>query len=126
MATPYHVIADYALGGYWGDEDRAAQIAEHLTHVADIALDDESYSFWDLTVYVRPVDGAVLYATDSGCSCPMPFEDTKVSDLSETTLDNFANIVREIVGDAGYGRSLASVMGDVANLRSDLIAAGAK
>lgn len=39
------------------------------------------YEFNILRVYRRLEDGVYFYATDCGCSCPMPFERTGVADL---------------------------------------------
>lgn len=119
-----HEIADLVLGSWSGDDD--ARIAEHLTFIEDVDLDDRNYSFDLLRLYVRPVDGAVLYATDSGCSCPSPFDGTAVSDLKETNLAGLADTVTRVVNERGYGYSLAVVLGEVSGLRSRLIEAGAK
>lgn len=42
---------------------------------------EESYEF-DMTAIVRKkATGELFYATDQGCSCPSPFEDTTEADL---------------------------------------------
>lgn len=49
-------------------------------------LDDPNacYSFDTFVVWERLEDGALLYATDSGCSCPSPFEYvTSIEGLTE-------------------------------------------
>lgn len=43
-----------------------------LTTVGTVELDDESYEFW--TLLVQEKDGKFYVNTDSGCSCPSPFE----------------------------------------------------
>lgn len=45
---------------------------------------DADYSF-DMLVVWQHEDGRVLYGSDSGCSCPSPFEDQTVDDLTEVT-----------------------------------------
>lgn len=123
--TPYHEILDLPLGGWSLDEAQEAAIAEHLTLVKTISLRDEPYEFDDVRLYVRKADGAILYARDSGCSCPSPFEYAKVVDLKETTLAGLEALFTEYASDS-YGRSLAAVLKDVRDARPALVAAGAK
>lgn len=52
----------------------------NLTMIGEIEWSDGSYQF-DLTVVWKREDGRFVYAEDSGCSCPSPFEDTRYSDL---------------------------------------------
>ena len=53
-----------------------------LKTVGEIDWSDGCYQF-DLTVvWQRELDGVFVYAEDSGCSCPSPFEDTGVNDLT--------------------------------------------
>lgn len=56
----------------WG-EDVYSNPAKHgLQLLGEVELDDESYSFH---LFVAWTDGVhVYYGTDSGCSCPSPFE----------------------------------------------------
>ena len=50
--------------------------------IGEVEWREESYQF-DLTrVYRQISTGALFYATDMGCSCPYPFEDTEESDLT--------------------------------------------
>ena len=78
------------------------RIEAHLTYIGDIDLSEPDYSFDLLRFYVRKSDGMVLYATDSGCSCPSPFEDTTVAELKETTLAGVERVAR-LVHSEGYG-----------------------
>lgn len=87
MST-YEDILDRTVGGYW-QADSEDLIAEHLDFIEDIDISEPDYSFDLLRVYVRKSDGMILWATDSGCSCPSPFEDVRVSDLRESTLATF-------------------------------------
>ena len=54
-----------------------------LETVAELDLSEPSYSFDLLVVWKRLSDGQLLYGTDSGCSCPSPFEGQDVDDLAE-------------------------------------------
>jgi len=57
-----------------------------LISFGDIDFSSGYYEF-DITAVLRRVsDGAFFYVSDSGCSCPCPFENTKLSDL--TPLDS--------------------------------------
>lgn len=52
---------------------------EIFEHISD---DRASYDFDDFCVFRRKEDGKLFWAKDSGCSCPCPFEDVKVDDLT--------------------------------------------
>jgi hypothetical protein len=45
-----------------------------LTIIGDVDTAG-SYEFYMLAVWQRDEDGALFWQTDSGCSCPSPFED---------------------------------------------------
>ena len=54
---------------------------EHgLTPVGEISWTDEPYQF-DLTVVWKDGQGLYYWASDSGCSCPEPFEYLVFADL---------------------------------------------
>lgn len=44
-----------------------------------------SYEFNMFVVWKRLSDGALFYASDSGCSCPSPFEDESAETLTPIT-----------------------------------------
>ena len=48
-------------------------MAGELKHVEEIERSGESYEF-DLLRVVQSPDGRLFYGTDSGCSCPEPFD----------------------------------------------------
>lgn len=48
-----------------------------------------SYEFDMFVVWERTSDRTIWWSSDSGCSCPTPFED--VSELSEITTDTYYN-----------------------------------
>lgn len=53
-----------------------------LTTIGEIDWSDGGYEF-DLTVvFKRESDGRFVYAEDSGCSCPAPFESAGVDELT--------------------------------------------
>lgn len=53
----------------WTVEDRLG-----LVPVEEISLDDDPYSFWIFGVFYDPDSGEFWTSTDSGCSCPSPWE----------------------------------------------------
>lgn len=68
------------------------------------SLDDPeaSYSF-DLLVVWKHEDGRVFWASDSGCSCPSPFEDyTSLESLSEVTDYTWPEFQKEVEGHCLY------------------------
>lgn len=59
-----------------------------LEMVGGVELSDGNYQF-DTIILLRDSHGILLYAHDSGCSCPSPFEDTGVDDLTPCTISEF-------------------------------------
>lgn len=53
-----------------------------LTTIGEIDWSDSCYQFDYTVVWQRASDGRFVYAEDSGCSCPSPFEDKGVEDLT--------------------------------------------
>jgi hypothetical protein len=61
-----------------------------LSTVGEVEWSEPNYDF-DLTVLWRNPQGRLFWADDSGCSCPMPFEDfAEVGDLKTGTFFDFA------------------------------------
>lgn len=54
-----------------------------LEPVGEIEWDNESYQFNLTAVWRHKETGVFYYADDSGCSCPAPFEDLEIDDLTE-------------------------------------------
>ena len=52
-----------------------------LTPIGEIDWSDGCHVFDYTVVWRRTFDDRFVYAEDSGCSCPSPFEDTRVEDL---------------------------------------------
>lgn len=97
-----------------------------LTTFGEIQWGEPSYDF-DLTVvWRRNFDGAFVYAEDSGCSCPSPFEGTGIEDLARATpLAAFKAHLDERAAEAkGWGGTDQSV--DVAEMLERMHAAGAR
>ena len=83
----------------WGTPDVYYQ-PEHfgLTVVKEIDA-GEAYEF-DLYLLWKHEDGRFFYASDSGCSCPSPFEDyTSLEDLTEVR--SMAELDRELPEPGG-------------------------
>jgi hypothetical protein len=51
-----------------------------LELVAEVDAYEEAYEFHLVTVWRLLEDGQLLGATDTGCSCPMPYEDVRGRD----------------------------------------------
>jgi hypothetical protein len=69
-----------------------------LTLLCDIDDPEASYSF-DLVALWQHKDGRLFYSSDSGCSCPVPFERCEsIDDLYELTVENWYEFV-EYVND---------------------------
>lgn len=73
---------------YYNPETLGYEIVEFFD------LDDEPYEF-DMMVVWRDPEGNLVYATDSGCSCPSPFEDMTPESLLQFEYDEVASIVRD-------------------------------
>lgn len=61
---------------YYSPEDHG------LRTIGEINWSSGSYEFDLLVVWQRESDGALLWGEDSGWSCPTPFEDIDVDDLT--------------------------------------------
>lgn len=72
-----------------------------LKTIAEIELSEPSYSF-DTRVVWKADNGKIYTAHDSGCSCPIPFEDYKK--LSDLTLvdDSIMNAIKEELRKSDY------------------------
>lgn len=70
--------------------------------VGDLNTSGLSWEFDDLRVYRRHEDGKYFYATDSGCSCPCPFESTDISDLLPYSEHEIREWARDHGADASH------------------------
>ncbi len=96
-----------------------------LMPIGEIDWSDGCYVF-DLTVvWQRTFDGRFLYAEDSGCSCPSPFEDSGVEDLvllrNRGGLNDFKAHCEKRQAESSEDRTVA-----VAELLERMHAAGAR
>lgn len=94
--------------------------AEHGVEIVDTLEGTEPYSF-DIILLVRDLESGELYvARDSGCSCPVPFEDvTYPTDFSLVrTLDDVRPLLS---GEGGYGsHAPAAVFDFLKRVREEL------
>ena len=89
-----------------------------LESIASLDLDNEPYQFDIVAVWRHTETGRVYWATDSGCSCPSPFENfNKLEDFEELVRANYNEllcIVENALRPTSYGQC------DVAEARSFL------
>jgi hypothetical protein len=72
-----------------------------LETVGEVEWDDESYAFNITAIWRDPQDGQLYLASDSGCSCPSPFEDFDgLAKLKRVTRDE---AIDELKGEAARG-----------------------
>lgn len=74
-----------------------------LRTVGEIDFSDDFYGFDLLVVLERPATGELLYAEDSGCSCPSPFEFVPLTDWTLATRHSIAARIQERVNELGEG-----------------------
>lgn len=67
---------------------------EKYEFLDEIELDTEQYSFDLMGIWKVKETGEFAYALDSGCSCPMPFENLTEADLI------YANTVEQLISVA--------------------------
>lgn len=70
-----------------------------LEIVGDAEWADEPYRF-DLTVIWKNSDGEYLVASDSGCSCPEPFEEYTKDDLTVMSRQDIFVLLKDKIADA--------------------------
>lgn len=67
------------------------------------ASKDPDYDFNMIIVWRDVVSDEIFWARDSGCSCPVPFEDYhKLSDFEHLTMKNIDDFKKEILEGEGY------------------------
>lgn len=75
--------------------------AFELRIVGVVDASSGSYEF-DYTVVWEHKDGRLFWATDSGCSCPSPFEDIAgIPDLTPITDETFNDFAASLRADFG-------------------------
>jgi len=79
-------IEEREFGGWGGDTNVYYNPAACGLELLATAEEDEAYQFNYVCLWRDLGSGRFFMAQDSGCSCPIPFEDvTSVSDLTEVT-----------------------------------------
>jgi hypothetical protein len=80
-----------------------------LTPIGEVDWSDGNYCF-DLTVvWQRDFDGKIVYAEDSGCSCPSPFEEQGPEDLTVCKPAELQAHIEQRGKDACYGDRAAEI-----------------
>ncbi|SRR6266498_856505 len=79
-----------------------------LRVIGELNDPEACYSFRDLVVWQHEETGMIYYATDSGCSCPSPFED--FTSLDKATEVRFLNDFIDALED--YFNAVAPYTGD--------------
>lgn len=88
--------------------------------VGEISWSEPCYDF-DLTCVWKQARGKFFIASDSGCSCPSPFEDfTKVEDLEGpfTKAELRKHLLTMVAEYSGYGYSKDNLTGQVLDILS--------
>ena len=102
-------ILDKNVGWNWrGDDSDEPAVSDYLSGRIDLDLAEPDYSFDYVSFWVRKDNGQILYSTDSGCSCPSPYEEQTVADLKEISLNGIPGLL-ESLGDRGWGYSTATL-----------------
>ena len=73
-----------------------------LEEVGKVEWAEPCYSFDTTVVWRRSCDGQLLYASDSGCSCPSPFEDFGVGDLTPVSAWELQEVLERISMEYDY------------------------
>ena len=58
---------------------------DDFVELCSVEWDNEPWQFNITAVFHHKPTGALFYASDSGCSCPSPFESTTIADLEPLT-----------------------------------------
>lgn len=84
-----------------------------LTVVAEWEFSDRSYCF-DTRVVWRNDRGELVTARDSGCSCPSPFEDMGLSDLTSVSKSTLKEEAIEMSKSGYYqGDNLSDILAKI-------------
>lgn len=90
----------YGLGGrnnpYYNPEEHGLRI------VGAVEFSSGAYEFDTFVVWQDMEDGKLLYAADSGCSCPIPFQDVAFVEATWAEID--AALIERIddIADRGW------------------------
>lgn len=64
-----------------------------LEVIGEFDITEPCYSFNIFAVFKHKETGQLYYETDSGCSCPSPFEDTTMPDLKPVTRAELTQLI---------------------------------
>lgn len=107
----------------WGTPDVYYQ-PEHfgLTIVGSISDPDADWSFDEFVVWQHS-DGRLFYGSDSGCSCPSPFEDFhSLEDLTEITDETWDAFVTDAKAHCYHDRLTEGQKNELAADQTELLA----
>lgn len=65
-----------------------------LREVGQIEWTEPFYSFDTTVLWERPDDGKLFWESDSGCSCPSPFEGANLSNINQGSFWEFEAYVK--------------------------------
>ncbi len=97
-----------------------------LTTIGEIDWSDGCYNFDYTVVWQRTFDGKFVYAEDSGCSCPSPFEDAGVEDLTVLRKRGGLKDFREHCAERQNNSSNSNSEAETVALIERMYAAGAR
>jgi len=72
---------------------------KELEHIGGLDEPDLSYEFHMLGVWRHIATGELYWTIDSGCSCPMPFEDDYFYGPEDTSLECSKEDLRKAIDD---------------------------
>lgn len=91
-----------------------------LTQIGVIERPDMTYEFKMLVVW-RNQDGRLCWADDAGCSCPIPFEDKGIPDLSTgSQAECFAAIDRWLADSSAFDWARVEMHSDAIRLKETI------
>ena len=75
-----------------------------LVTVAELEMRERNYDFWIVAVWRHTETGKLYWASDSGCSCPSPFEDYhSLDDLTPLSSESYGELERYVADAQSAG-----------------------
>ena len=94
---------------------------EELEVIHELDDDSLSYEFDTYRVYKNPKNGELFYASDSGCSCPTPFEGYRSSDdLTKIDKASYGSFEQDFVSWAERTKQLTEARTALQSVRKHL------
>ena len=94
----------------WREDDEPTE----YTYLGEIEWSYQSWEFDITGVFRKDSTGELFYATDSGCSCPSPWDRTTEDDL--TLITRPQDFIEHTNGQLGYSSNEAATVDDVRKL----------